>query len=135
MTYRPVITSQADLEKAWRHLMGPFGYSHRSVWWMLIEPDGRPIPHLAELDDADQVPSPDERDSFASFLTQLADQPGMRIAFLISRPGRDPVRTKDREWASALYDVARRASLPCEIVHLASDAGVVPLPLDELDAA
>ena len=61
-TYSPQITTQADLELAWRHLMGPFGYDHRSVWWMLIRPDDHPIPHLAELEDADDVPGEQERD-------------------------------------------------------------------------
>ena len=136
-TFRPVISTQSDLEDAWRHLMGPFGYDHRSVWWMLIEADGRPIPHLAEVEDADAAPADEERDAFASMLIHLQDglEPGTRIAFLVSRPGHDAPRSKDLAWAAALYDVAHRASIPCEVVHLANDAGVVPLPLDALDAA
>ena len=69
--YRPIISNQSDLERAWRHLMGPTGYHRHSVWWMLIEPDGRPIPHLAELEDAADVPDDDERAAFASFLTHF----------------------------------------------------------------
>ena len=135
-TYSPQITTQADLELVWRHLMGPFGYDHRSVWWMLIRPDDHPIPHLAELEDADDVPGDQERDAFASMLIHLQDglEPGTRIAFLVSRPGHDGPRAKDLGWASALYDVAARASMPCEVVHLASDQGVIPLPLDALAA-
>jgi hypothetical protein len=135
-TYSPVISTQADLELAWRHLMGPFGYDHRSVWWMLIQPDDRPIPHLAEVEDASEVPDEVERDNFASLLIHLQEglDPGTRIAFLVSRPGHDGPRAKDLAWASALYDVASRASLPCEVVHLASDGGVTPLPLDALAA-
>jgi len=136
-SYRPVIRDQADLERTWRHLMGPFGYSRRSVWWMLIRPDGQPIPHLAELDDADAVPDAEERAAFASFLADLASslEPDLRIAFLISRPGHDPANPTDTGWAEALYDVARLAGLPSEVVHLANDAGVVPLPWDALAAS
>jgi len=133
--YRPIISNQSDLERAWRHLMGPTGYHRHSVWWMLIEPDGRPIPHLAELEDASEVPDDDERAAFASFLTHFTEEPGLRIAFLVSRPGRDQPRQSDQAWASALYDVARRAGMPCEVVHLANDAGVFPLPWDALAAS
>ena len=40
MTFRPVISSQADLEAAWRFLMQPLGFSGESLWFMLVEPDG-----------------------------------------------------------------------------------------------
>ena len=45
--FRPTIRTQADLEKAWRHLMSPLGFSGYSIWMMVIEPNHRagPPPH------------------------------------------------------------------------------------------
>jgi hypothetical protein len=137
--YRPRISSQADLQAAWRHLMDPFCHSHRAVWWLFLDPAGRPVPQLSELEDAGEVPDPELREVFGGFLLRLAEElavpPGARIAFLVARPGPDVVRPEDRAWAAALYDVGRRAGLGCEVVHLGTDAGVVPLPLDEIDLA
>jgi hypothetical protein len=58
--------------------------------------------------------------------------PGGRVACLPSRPGRAAVTDDDRAWASGLYDACRRAGLPAEVVHLATDEELFPLPLDEL---
>lgn len=116
--------------------MGPFGYDHHAVWWMFIEPDGRPIPHLAEISDTDEPPTDDDREPFAHFLAHLVDDlemPGVRLAFLVTRPGPDVLLADDRAWAEALYDVTRRAAVGCETVHLGTDAGVLPIPVDELD--
>ena len=134
-TYHPVINTQADLQEVWQHLMGPFGYHRHSVWWLLIEADGQPIPQLTELEDATEPPDPEQRAAMAGFLADLVgslEMTGPRLAFLISRPGRDAPRPEDAAWAAALYDVARLAGLACEVVHLANDSGVVPLPLDAL---
>lgn len=46
MTFRPVISSQADLEAAWRFLMKPLGFSGESLWFMLVEPDGTVVPSI-----------------------------------------------------------------------------------------
>lgn len=138
MTYRPVIVTQADLEAAWKHLIGGFGPHRRSVWWIFLERDGRPLPQLAELEEAGGPPDAEQVAAFGGFLADLAgslELDGPRVAFLISRPGYDAAQPADRAWATSLYEVARVAGLPCEVVHLANDAGIVPLPWDALAAS
>ncbi len=133
--FRPTIRTQADLETTWRHLMRPLGFSKKSLWLMLIEPDGLAVPNLLEITDTAQPPDPDQRGQLATFLRSLADDvapAGSRAAFLLSRPGDAAVAAGDRAWATALYDACREAGLPCEIVHLATDTDIRPLPLDEL---
>ena len=137
-TYRPTIHTQADLERAWRHLMSPLDFASRQVWIMLVDDAGTPVPHLIEITDLDDLPDATGLRSGAEVLRLLVDEvgvPGIRVAFLITRPGRDGVRSTDRPWAGSLHDLARRAGVRCEPVHLATDARVVPIPLDELDAA
>ena len=136
--YRPVIRSQADLEEVWRHLMGPQEYTAHAVWCLFIDPDHRPIPQLVEIGETAEVPDEEERRRFTDFLAHFGGDLGpgeVRIAFLIARPGPGVLRAHDRGWAAALYDVTHRAGLGCETVHLATDRGIRPLPLDELDVA
>ena len=60
---------------------------------------------------------------------------GARVAFLRSRPGGGGPDARDRAWARSLTAACRRVGLPCEVVHLATDHDVRPLPGDDLLAA
>jgi hypothetical protein len=136
--FRPTIRTQADLEEAWRHLMGPWGYGGASTWLMLVL-DDEVIPHLTEIAECEDPPEPEGIDGLADILRMLDEEiaPGARVAFLRSRPGADVVTDTDRAWASGLYDAARRAGVPAEVVHLATRGSVRAIPPDdlELDAA
>ncbi len=142
-TFRPILRTQADLEAAWRHLVGPSGHERRSLWLMIIEDDGRPVPHLSEFAELDELPDPGFVSALADVLREVLTGEelrelfgvGCRLAFLVSRPGHDGVRREDRAWAAVAMDLARGLGLPCEVVHLATDGGVTPVPLDELGVA
>lgn len=132
--FAPTVRSQADLEAAWRHLMGPWSFGGQSVWMMLIV-DDVPLPQLTEITEADE-PFAEFHENFATLLRMLESDvvPGARFAFLLSRPGSGFITALDRRWASALYDAARTAGVPCEVVHLATKGAIRPIPPDELDA-
>jgi hypothetical protein len=134
MTYAPVIQTQADLEQVWRRLMSPLGFGGHSVWLMFIGADDRPVPQLTQIEEAVAPPDEEVLDGLAQVLRSVVDGlvPGGRVACLRSRPGRAAVTDDDRAWASGLYDACRRAGLPAEVVHLATDDELLPLPLDEL---
>ena len=129
--YEPVLATQTDLEHAWRELMGPWSYGRHSIWMMLVV-DDRPLPQLTEIDEAEDPPDPEHVDGLAEVLRMLDREvaPGMRVAFLRSRPGKDVVTDTDRAWAGSLYAAARRAAVPCEVVHLATRGAIRPLPAD-----
>lgn len=128
--YRPTVRNQADLEEVWRHLMQPLGFVRHSIWMMLIEADDRPVPQLTEID-TDEMPPSDVGESLADlFAHLLAPGSAERLAFLRSRPGRGGVAAGDRAWARCLYDACRTAGVGCEVVHLATDVDVLPLPFD-----
>ncbi len=135
MTFRPTISSQSDLERTWCHLMSPLGFSRHSVWLMLIDADGRALPHLTEIEDAVDVPDPEQVEQLATFVGMLLGDllPGGRVAFLRSRPGRDAVGATDRAFAAALYAATSGAGAPAEVVHLATDVAVTPIPLDDVE--
>ena len=129
--YEPVLTTQTELEHAWRELMGPWSHGRHSIWMMLIV-DDRPLPQLTQIDEAEDPPDPEHVDGLADILIMLEREvaPGMRVAFLRSRPGKDVVTDTDRAWATSLYAAARRAGVPCEVVHLATRGAIRPIPAD-----
>ena len=135
--FRPLIRTQADVEHAWRQLMEPLGFGDHSIWMMLIEGNDRPIPHLSEIAGAEAAPETDDVDGLAELLRRLRDDvsPDARFAFLRSRPGGGGPNPDDLGWAQALYDAARLARVPIEVVHLANDHELVPIPMDDLPAA
>jgi hypothetical protein len=132
--FAPIIRTQADLEAAWRRLMGPGAYAGASIWLMLVLEDGRVRPALTEITRADEPPDEEGVRLFAEVLTGLDARPGDRLAFLRSRPGGPRPTDADRAWAAALYRSARVAGIACEVVHLATEGDVRPLPRDELAA-
>jgi hypothetical protein len=132
------IHTQAELQEAWRDLVTPLGFASPRFWIMLLEPSGRPVPQLIQIDDLEGPPQDDDVDRGAQFLQMLTGElgiPDARVAFLYGRAGREGTQALDRRWATSLVAMARRAQLACEPVHLANDVRIVPIPLDELDAA
>jgi hypothetical protein len=133
-----MIHSQRDLEQTWRRLMGPLGFGCESLWLGFVKADGAMIPHLTQIEDTVQPPTAEQAQSLGEFVRELVngfDDPPTRIAFLRARPGSATVTHRDRAWAEALYAACRSACLIAEVVHLATDHNLVPLPLDELPAA
>ncbi|MCR6030396.1 hypothetical protein GGQ22_02950 [Nocardioides sp. zg-579] len=134
MTFAPVIETQTDVERAWRALMRPLGWTRASTWLMFVGPDGRPFAHLTEIDDCEGPPPADVAAQLGRLLGHLRDGPlpaGVRVAFLRSRPGVHGIEDDDRAWAATLYAAARTAGMPAEVVHLATDEDVVAVPMEE----
>jgi hypothetical protein len=128
--FRPVVRTQIDLERLWRRLMSPLGFSGHTLWMVVIQND-RPVPQVMEIVEADEPPEADDVVTFAGLLEHLV-MPGLRFAFLRSRPGRGRPDANDRAWARALHDAGRRAGAVVDVVHLAHDDDVLPIVLDDL---
>jgi len=110
--------------------MSPLGFSSCSLWVVVIAGD-RPVPQILEMVELGDPPVDHEIDDYARFLERLTAS-GSRFAFLRSRPGGGRPSAEDRRWARALYLAGRRAGAALEVVHLAHDHDVLPLPLDDL---
>ena len=96
-----IIHTQAELEATWRDLVTPLGGSSPSFWIMLIEPSGRPLPQLIEIDELEGAPRDDDIERGAQFLRMLIehlDVGDIRVAFLYARPGQESIQPLDRRW-------------------------------------
>ena len=58
--------------------------------------------------------------------------PEGRLVVLLCRPGPATVQPGDRDWARAIMAEAAAAGVPLEVVHVAGDVAITPLPLDEV---
>ena len=130
--YRPTVRTQAELEQTWRHLMEPLGFGGHSLWLMVIRADGRVLPRLTQIEETVRPPTDEDEAAFVRFLSHLRDalDPGERIVFLRSRPGRGGPGPDDLAWARSLYATCRAAGVETDVVHLATDDTLVPLPMD-----
>ncbi len=128
--FRPLVRSQVDLERMWRAMMSPLGFSGHTLWLVVIQ-DDRPVPRVMEIVEAGVPPEADDVDAFARVLEQLVG-PGTRFAFLRSRPGGGRPDALDRAWARALYDAGRQSGAVIDVVHLAHDHDVLPIAVDDL---
>jgi hypothetical protein len=125
------IRNQAQLARAWRALISPLGFAQESLWFMFLNPDRTAVPCLTQLEETTLPPSREHARALAAFLIGIAeDLPGDNpsVAFLRSRPGNCAPTTRDRAWAQSLYAACQEAELPCEVVHLATDRHIVPIP-------
>jgi len=132
--YHPVIQSQADLEAAWTTLMQPLGFGGWSLWLMLLQPDNTAVPALTQIEECVGAPEPEMLAGLAGILDELIEgaEPGHRWALLRSRPGRGGADDLDRTWARGIYAACAAAGVPLEVIHLATDDTVMPLPMDEV---
>ena len=128
--FQPVIRTQSDLEQLWRRLMSPLGFSGQTLWMVVIH-DDRPFRQIMEIVEAVEPPEDGDVEAFARVLAPLA-LAGTRFAFLRSRPGGGGPDAVDRAWARALHHAGRRAGACVDVIHLAHDHDVLPIPLDDL---
>lgn len=135
---RPVIDSQASLERTWRTLLNPLGFVRAALWLMAIDEQGDPHPQLLEIDEIAEAPTGKDRAQFADFLRMMHEDvvpEATRFAFVLARPGLAEITSRDRAWASVIYEACRQAGVTSEVVHLAADDDIRPVPLDEAGLA
>ena len=130
---QPPIRTQSDLEALWRSLMGPLGFSRTTLWMLLLGPDGRPLPHVIQVDDIPTRPT-GAVENLTGLLTGLVE-PGGSVVFLLSRPGVDgPPTPSERAWTRALQVVGRNLGPTVWPVHLANDQALRVCTPDDLAA-
>ena len=130
------VRSQSDLQRMWELLMQPLGFRSTSLWVTFIGSDDRPTRFLIEIADSDRLPGPREVANLVDVLQQVVDEDpdDLRVAFLISRPGRDGTRSFDRELSTRLLTGSRAAGLATHPVHVADDVAVRAITPDDLAA-
>lgn len=132
--FAPILTCQSDVEAMWRALMRPLGWRRRALWFALVGADGRPLPQLCEIDELPEVIDPDGHAAAAELWRDLlADVvPDGRVALLLVRPGGGGASAADGAIAEGTYAACRAVGVPLEVIHLATDDDIRPLPADEV---
>lgn len=135
--FRPLIRTRTDLQRVWRHLLSRRRPDGCSLWVLLIEPDDRPLLQVSEITDVVAPPTPVEMARLTGRLAELGSglTDGGRLAVLRIRPGAGGPTADDLGWASSLYVACWAASIACEVVHLATDETILPVPMDAVIAA
>jgi hypothetical protein len=140
--YRKPLHSQFDVERYWTHLCRKSQWTKRELWVALIDPFGRPLRKVVRVTDVPE--DPDQWSAklawltaeYASMVADFSDitagkAPPARVAIMLARPGEHLTRT-DHAWGLALTASARSSGVEFEVVHVATDSAVIPLPMDAL---
>lgn len=131
-TFRPVLRTQADVERFWTTICHPLGWRTPELWVVLVDAEGQPFPSLQQLTELTDAPDEVAVDQLMTGCRRLLEEfdPGGSVVTLLCRPGSSLTTAFDRAWAGALRDAAHREAVQLEVVHVASDVAITPLPLD-----
>lgn len=128
----PPIRTADDLYRQWCAMMGPLGFAARSLWILLLEPDGRPLPVLPRIEELPGLPQRRTLRNLITICDRVMAQEvgeGGRVAMLLSRPGASRLTTSDQAWAEGLEREAARCTLSLMPFHIATDEAIVPYDL------
>ncbi|WP_291522783.1 hypothetical protein [Branchiibius sp. NY16-3462-2] len=118
------VRTDADLLETWRNLMGPFGFSKRSLWLIFIEEDGRLSPVILPIDGIPGEPDKQLLRNLAMVVREtIRRELPTSAAFLLSRPGAAAVQDTDRHWAEQLAAAVDQELAPWPM-YLATNDGV-----------
>jgi hypothetical protein len=119
----PPIRNAEDLCLHWRALMGPLGFGQPRLWIAFIQTDDMMSPQLTQIEEI-----PRWADAKICWpLLELCQHivgcngAGGSIAFLLTRPGRNPIDDADRSWARGLTAAAEQFGVSMWPVHFAND--------------
>lgn len=135
----PPVTTDADLLRFWRSLMGPLGFGARLLWIALLDDRGRVDPSITQVEDLPEVP--DHRwlngllDTCGAMLAGATGGTGGSAAVLLSRPGGASLTPADLSWARGLLLASVRAGVRLRALHLACDESVRVFAGDDLVAS
>lgn len=135
MNFVPIHTP-GDLYQNWQALLGPLGFSRRSLWLAFIDVDARMIPAMNQIDQIpERVGVLECRPLLEMCSHVLADgnQNGS-VALLLTRPGRDPMNDDDRSWGRGLVAAAVELGVAMHPVHFANDESLLVFAADDLIA-
>jgi hypothetical protein len=133
--YRPFLTTDADVTTMWRTIINPLGWHTRRIYFLLVDPEGRPHPQVIEVDDLPATFGTEDATRFIGFLSHLVggrDGEAGSAALLFARPGGGTLSEGDRTLCRELYAAARAADVRLELLHVGTDTALIPVPMDEV---
>ena len=132
MTSTPVHTPH-DLYRCWKSLMGPLGFSRRSLWLAFLDPDGQLAPTLRNIDELPTRGSAETCRPLLEMCQHVLAGAGQdwSVAMVLTRPGRNPMNADDRSWAHGLVAAAAALGVAMHPVHFANDEELLVFAPDE----
>jgi hypothetical protein len=130
----PPIRNSEDLYLHWRALMGPLGFGQPRLWMGLIQPDNTMSTQLIQIEEI--PPSADAK--MCQPLLEMCQHivgcngAGGSVAFLLTRPGSNPINEADRSWARGLTWAAGQLDVSMWPVHFANDVELRVFAPDDL---
>lgn len=125
-----------DLERHWRSIKGPWGFSEPQLFCQLFAADGTLLPQIMNITDCPSEPDALLLENLFGIMTEvLADfAPGGSFAAMFARPGDAQCREADRVWARKITAAGAKAPIDVWPVYLATDVGVRIASPDDLAA-
>jgi hypothetical protein len=130
----PPVRSSDDLYQRWRALIGPLGFGQPRLWIAFLEPSAVMSAQLTQIEDIPGWADPRLCDALLEMCGHIVgrDGTGGSVAFLLTRPGRNPMDDTDRSWARGLTSAARHHSVAMWPVHFANDTELRIFAPDDL---
>lgn len=136
----PPIRTEADLERHWRMIKGPWGFAGPQLWLHVLDGDDRSTGVLTKIDELPATPARDAAERlieicqgpFGDLLEQRPHGYGGSLAVLFARPGRSPMAEPDLRWGREVTRAARRARVGFRTMYFANDHEVRPFTADDL---
>jgi hypothetical protein len=130
----PPIRNSRDLCLRWRALIGPLGFGQPRLWIGLIRPDEMMSPQLIQIEEIPRSADAKMCEPLLEMCQYIVgpDGSGGSIAFLLTRPGRNPMDDADRSWARGLTSAAHQLGVSTWPVHFANDVELRIFAPDDL---
>ena len=130
----PRVRTFDDLYQRWRALMGPLGFGQPRLWSAFLEPSAMMGAQLTQIEDIPGWADPRLCGALLEMCGHIVGRDGVggSVAFLLTRPGRNPMDDADRSWARGLASAARHHGVAMWPVHFANDAELCVFAPDDL---
>jgi hypothetical protein len=133
----PPIRQNEDLCRHWRALMGPLGFGQPGLWIGFIAPDAMMSAQLLQIEEIPRWADAKVCDALLEMVQHIVGRSGAggSVAFLLTRPGSNPMDDADRSWARYLSSAADHQGVSMWPVHFANDVELRVFAPDDLIAA
>lgn len=131
---QPLADDEALLAFA-EFLHGGIRPRRRTLWFVLLDGERRPLPMIVPVDLVPELPDPFVVGNLGRTWHQiLRGEPGASVVLLLERPGPGNPSFEDRAWHAALRSTAAERGLTVAAFFLATADGVAALAPDEARA-
>ncbi|MGW2093307.1 hypothetical protein [Promicromonospora sukumoe] len=128
---RPLVDDEALLALA-NLLQGGIRPRRRTLWFVLLDGERRPLPLVVHVDLVPELPDPAGLGNLGrSWHQVLRGEPGASVLLVLERPGPGDPSFEDRAWHAALRSAAAEQGLTVAAFFLATADGVAALAPEE----